>query len=83
MNSNIAINMEKCYQLAQEGLERAFEDIGNSENREADLQSIGRAAHRIGVNVGFQYAEDFYQKGNKSDAREWLIHARVHAEPIG
>lgn len=43
------------------------------------LKSIESTAHRIGVNVALNSAEQFYQKGDIGAAREWLRYARTHA----
>lgn len=51
-------------------------------NLEEVLQNIERTSHRIGIDVAFEYAEHFYQEGDKSAAREWLRYAKMHAKSL-
>lgn len=76
-------------ELAQEGLQLAVEEfrIGAYrtflEDPASVLQSIERTSARIGVDVAFQYAEDFYKEGDKGAARGWLGYSKMHAKKIG
>lgn len=96
MSTDLKSRIEHCYtlaengamELAQAGLQIYVEKFCDTPyksslgNPESILQSIEKASHRVGVDIAFQYAEHFYQEGDKSVARGWLYHAKIHAKPI-
>lgn len=75
-------------ELAQKGLLKYTEQFcaenykSKFNNPESILQSIQRTSHRIGVDVALESAEQFYEKGDRRAAREWLYYAKRHARPI-
>lgn len=96
MNPDLKSRVDHCYvlaengatELAQVGLQLSIKEFCAEHykqsfgNPELVLQSIERTSHRIGVDVAFQYAEHFYQEGDKSAAREWLRYTKMHAKPL-
>ena len=96
MSVDLKSRIEHCYrlaengatELAQAGLQIYVEEFCDSPyksslgNPESIFESIEKASHRVGVNVGLQYAEHFYKEGDKNAARGWLYHAKIHAKPL-
>ncbi len=95
MKSDIKSKIEHCYalaehgtiELAQSGLRSIVEDFctetDNSFGRsESTLQDIQKTSHRIGVEVALQFAEHFYENGDRGAARDWLRYAKMHAKQL-
>ena len=96
MSIDLKSRIDHCYtlaengatELAQAGLKIYVEEFCDTKYKlslgdpNSILQSIEKTSFRIGVDVGFEYAEHFYQKGDKKAARGWLYHAKIHAKPL-
>ena len=96
MSGDLKSRIDHCYalaengatELAQVGLQLSVEKFCAEPHKSplgnpgSVLQSIERTSYRVGVDVALQYAERFYQEGDKSAARGWLRYAKMHAKQL-
>ena len=59
-----------------------YNERSPSGDQKSVLESLERSSCRVEVNVALQFAEHFYQEGNRSAARQWLYHAKMQARKI-
>ncbi len=89
---NIQSLVDHCYELAvngegelaQAGLQTALKEFYNTSYKPLPLakdilEIAGRASCLISVYFDFQYAEHFYLRGEKKEARQWLCKAKQDA----
>lgn len=91
MDQNLQSRVDHCYTLAENGyvvvanallphlVEQFLESMESLSDVESFSKSIERTSHRMGIENAFEYAEFFYQKGDKGAARGWLRYAKWHA----
>jgi|SRR3989338_2269565 len=84
---DIKSRLEHCEKLAENGATELAQAglkliVENNQIEQGILKSIERISYRTGIDIAFRYAEKFYMKGNKSAARNWLKHAKMHARNL-
>lgn len=92
MQKSMQSRADHCYALAENGatelantalklaVGKLYEFTEATLGRAQALESMERAARRIGVDVALGYAGHFYHEKGYRAAREWLRYARFNAK---